>query len=92
MKAKQEDVIQARENQIARKIAKAKLDVGQDDNNKDKHARKKQVSFKAVMFMLPAVFNQDVEQFPSGHFHSCQMRKATFLHVEKLFLLVGKET
>ena len=56
MKAKQEDVIQARENQIARKIAKAKLDVGQDENNKDRHAKKKKVYSLLHVFTLGGVY------------------------------------
>lgn len=51
MKAKQEDVIQARENQIARKQAKAKLEIGQDDSNKDRHAKKKKVGFISMFLM-----------------------------------------
>ena len=56
MKAKQEDVIQARENQIARKIAKAKLDVGQDENNKDRHTKKKKVYSLLHVFTLGGVY------------------------------------
>ncbi|KAK2169676.1 hypothetical protein LSH36_8g14039 [Paralvinella palmiformis] len=60
MKAKQEDVIQARENQIARKQAKAKLEIGQDDSNKDRHAKKKKKI--ALSFSIDEYDDEDMEE------------------------------
>ena len=43
MKAKQEDVIEARQNQIARKSGKSKLAAGDEAVGKDTNSKKKKV-------------------------------------------------